>query len=83
MDPYQAAVVGKIRDRLAYRRWYRAHRWPRFDDLLRENDAALHELLAVARTARRMTPRPNDPVDIAKAVADWEETEKAIGWGRG
>ena len=44
----------RIRELLAFRRWYRANRWADWSDLRKEQDAELRALLRLRRLARNL-----------------------------
>ena len=76
----QVVVEERIRELLAFRRWYRANTYTVSWPTRYENDAELRALVRLARRARHIaaTAYP-DPIDAYKG---WTESEKAGAFGR-
>lgn len=66
----EQVLLAEIHSRLVDRNWYRTKPWTIDWPTRWENDAALRELVRVARKARRLAAKAPDPVTTAKAEAD-------------
>lgn len=53
MDPYEEALIDRIRDLWRYRAWWRAHSWAEWPLRRWETDHELRALVRLARGVRR------------------------------
>lgn len=73
---YRIAIDERIRELIAWRRWYRQHaEWGSFMVLAAEHRAELRALLKLARQARR-TARP-----VVERMDPMTEAEARYAWG--